>query len=61
MHNWVVLDLYEKMIYKYEGMLGEKSKFGVTITERFLDTMRNRLQELKGWSWDTSSVESLKI
>ena len=53
MHKWEVLDLYEKMIYKYEGMLGEKSKFGVTITERFLDTMRARLVKLKGWTpWE---------
>ena len=49
-HNWEVTDLYENMIYKYEDMIGGTTRFGVTITEEFINTLKKRLVQLKGTS-----------
>jgi len=53
--NWEIRKVYEDMIIKYQNKLGKKTKYGVLITEDFIETLRKRLRQLsirKNWLLD---------
>ena len=45
--NWIIRDLYIKLILKYTKNLGGKTVFGITITQEFLDILRVRYNKLR--------------
>ena len=47
-HNWDIIELYEHMILNYGFNIGGETKFGVPITEEFIDILKKRLTKLKG-------------
>ena len=56
--NWEIRKVYEDMIVEYQDKIGEKTEFGVTITEDFIETLRKRLRQLsirKSWLLDVQN------
>ena len=56
--NWEIRKVYEDIIVEYQDKIGEKTEFGVTITENFIETLRKRLRQLsirKSWLLDVQN------
>ena len=56
--NWEIRKVYEDMIVEYQDKLGEKTEFGVTITQDFIEILRKRLRQLsirKSWLLDVQN------
>jgi hypothetical protein len=53
--NWEIRKLYEDMIMEYQNNIGGTTKYGVLITEKFIESLRTRLRQLsirKSWLLD---------
>ena len=46
MFNWEIRKIYEDMIDMYEKKVGQKTKFNVKITNKFIDILKKRLSQL---------------
>tara|TARA_R100000234_G_C4983117_1_gene171955 strand:- start:483 stop:665 length:183 start_codon:yes stop_codon:yes gene_type:complete len=56
--NWEIRKVYEDMIVEYQDKIGERTEFGVIITEDFIETLRKRLRQLsirKSWLLDVQN------
>ena len=42
-----IIEWYESALYRYRGMIGKVTEYKTLITEKFIERLENRIEELK--------------